>query len=91
MIRDATALYHSWILSSSKAQRLPSLCYVSQVGGPSITQISNIPGATAGTRRLRQLLARQLAGQLASVVALIHSLGIVHGGRNVFRPNLKWS
>ncbi|MCJ1260021.1 hypothetical protein MMC24_007861 [Lignoscripta atroalba] len=55
------------------------MCYVSQVGGPSISQLSDSPGQVAGTRRLRAPLARKLAGQLANAVLLLHSLGTVHG------------
>lgn len=56
------------------------LCYVSQPGGPSISDISHSPGEIAGTRRLRARLARKLARQLAKTVSFMHHVGIVHGG-----------
>jgi len=61
------------------------MCYVSQVGGPSIAQLSDSPGQMAGSRRLHAPLARKLAGQLANAVFLLHSLGITHGGMMIAR------
>ena len=55
-------------------------CYVSPVGGPSISQLCDSPGQVAGSRRLHVRLARKLAEQLANAVLLLHSLGIAHGG-----------
>ncbi|KAL9104700.1 MAG: hypothetical protein Q9163_000378 [Psora crenata] len=55
------------------------LCYVSQLGGPSVSAVSDSPGEMAGTRRLRAPLARKLARQLAKAVSFIHDVGIVHG------------
>ena len=56
------------------------MCYASQVGGPSMAQISDSSGQAAGSRRLRAPLARHAAGQLADTISLVHSLGIIHGG-----------
>jgi hypothetical protein len=56
------------------------LCYVSRLGGPSLSAISDSPGEIAGTRRLRAPLARRLARQLAKAVSFMHDVGIVHGG-----------
>ena len=56
------------------------LCYVSHVGGLSLSTIANSPGETAGTRRLRGPLSRELAPQLVKVVSFMHDIGIVHGG-----------
>jgi len=57
--------------------------YVSPVGGPSISQLSDSPGQVAGSRRLHARLARKLAEQLANAVLLLHSLGIAHGGKMI--------
>lgn len=56
------------------------ICYVSQIGGPSIAQLLDSPGQIAGSRRLHGPLARKLAGQLANAVFFMHSFGITHGG-----------
>lgn len=56
------------------------ICYVSQIGGPSIAQLSDSPGQIAGSRRLRGPLARKLAGKLANAVFFLHSHGVAHGG-----------
>ena len=56
------------------------VCYVSQLAGPSIARLYDCPGRTIGSRRLHGPLARKLAGQLASTISLLHSIGIVHGG-----------
>lgn len=56
------------------------LCYVSQLGGPNFSAISDSPGEMAGTRRLCAPLARKLAQQLAKAVSFMHDVGIVHGG-----------
>ena len=55
-------------------------CYVSHLGGPSISAISDSPGEILGTRRLRAPLARRLAQQLAKAVSCMHDVGLVHGG-----------
>ena len=56
------------------------LCYVSQLGGPSISAMTHSPGEVTGTRRLRAPLARRLAQQLAGTVSLMHEVEVVHGG-----------
>ena len=56
------------------------ICYVSQIGGPSIAQLLDSPGQIAGSRRLHGPLARKLAGQLANAVFFMHSFGITYGG-----------
>ena len=56
------------------------LCLVSQVGGPSLSAISDSPGQIAGTSRLRASLARQVSRQLANLMGLLHDAGVVHGG-----------
>ena len=56
------------------------LCHVSQVGGPSLSAISDSPGEIAGTRRLCASLARKLARQLVNAIRLLHDCGVVHGG-----------
>lgn len=65
------------------------LCYALQLGGPSLSAISDSPGEIPGTRRLRAALARKLARQLAKAVSLMHSVGVVHGGTlNARRPKV---
>ena len=64
-------------------------CYVSQVGGPSIAQLSDSPGQVAGNRRLQAPLARKLARQLANAVFFLHSLGITHGGMMIVGGSLE--
>ena len=56
------------------------LCYVSQIGGPTLSSMSDSPGEIAGTRRIAAPLARKLAQQLASLISEIHDIDIVHGG-----------
>lgn len=57
------------------------MCHVSPAAGPSVDAISDSESEARGTRRLRACLARKIAGQLASAVALLHESGIIHGGR----------
>ena len=56
------------------------LCIVYQFAGPSLRSMSSTPWRMAGSRRLRGDLARKVAKQTASVVELMHSAGVVHGG-----------
>lgn len=55
-------------------------CLVSQLAGPSVTQICDSPGQVAGSRRLRGALARRLAKQVTQAIGYLHFVGIVHGG-----------
>ncbi|KAM0800808.1 protein kinase [Usnea florida] len=55
------------------------LCFVSRLGGPSLSTLLNSPGEIAGTRRLRAPLARKISRQLARAVSMMHDVGIVHG------------
>ena len=50
------------------------LCTVSQFAGPSVGSMSR------WSKRLRGDLARRAAKQVATVVKLMHSAGVVHGG-----------
>lgn len=61
------------------------LCHVSQIGGPSLSAISDSPGRIAGTRRLRASLARKVARQLVNAIGLLHNGGVVHGGMAFFK------
>jgi hypothetical protein len=56
------------------------VCYVSKLGGPSLSAISDSPEEIAGTRRIRASLAYELAQQLANLILLMHDSDIVHGG-----------
>lgn len=56
------------------------ICLVSQVAGPTVTQLSYWPGHVAGRRRLRARMARKAAGQAAEALSYLHARGIVHGG-----------
>ena len=51
------------------------------LAGPSIYAISDSPGRTAGSRRLRADLARKVAKQTAVAVHRMHCIGVVHGGK----------
>ncbi|RJE18526.1 CMGC SRPK protein kinase, partial [Aspergillus sclerotialis] len=55
------------------------LCLVSELAGPSVTQMSLAPGQDAGARRLRGDIARRFARQMTEAVAFLHAAGIVHG------------
>jgi len=52
------------------------LCLVYQFAGPSVLSMS---GAMA-SGRLRKDLAKKVAKQLVRAVALLHTIGFVHGG-----------
>ena len=52
------------------------LCLVYQLAGPSILSMSG--AMTSG--RLRKDLAKKVAKQLVCAVALLHTVGFVHGG-----------
>ena len=56
------------------------LCIVYPFAGSSLRSMSSTPWRMAGSRRLRGDLARKVAKQTASVVELMHSAGVVHGG-----------
>lgn len=57
-------------------------CLVTEVAGPSLQQLYNVPGHryTAGSRRLRADIARKDRRQLVEAVDLLHSHEISHGG-----------
>ncbi|KIM46980.1 hypothetical protein M413DRAFT_63939 [Hebeloma cylindrosporum] len=55
------------------------LCLVYQLAGPSILSMSDSPGRTIGSRRLRSDLARKVAKQVVGAVELMHTAGFVHG------------
>ena len=57
------------------------LCLVSQLAGPSVFAMSEFCGGrNEGSQRLRSDLARKVAKQVAAVMELMHSAGLVHGG-----------
>lgn len=49
------------------------------LAGPSILAMSDSPGRTAGSRRLRADLARKVAKQAAMMMHHMHCAGVVHG------------
>jgi serine/threonine-protein kinase SRPK3 len=51
------------------------------LAGPSILAMSDSPGRTAGSRRLRADLARKVAKQTAMMIHHMHCIGVVHGGK----------
>ncbi|KAM6503083.1 Protein kinase-like domain containing protein [Amanita muscaria] len=55
------------------------LCIVSQFAGSSLLSLSSCPGRVSGSRRLRSDLARKVAKQIATVIELMHSAGLLHG------------
>ncbi|VDB91690.1 unnamed protein product [Peniophora sp. CBMAI 1063] len=55
------------------------LCLVSPFAGPSVLAMSDCPGRTLGSRRLRAALARDVSRQVATAVCYMHRTGIVHG------------
>ncbi|THH03801.1 hypothetical protein EW145_g5996 [Phellinidium pouzarii] len=55
------------------------LFLVSPFAGPSILAMSDCPGRTAGSRRLRADLARKVAKQIATTIHRMHHVGVVHG------------
>ena len=57
------------------------LCFVHPLSGPSVCSMSESTDVrVVGSRRLRADLARRVAHQTASALALMHSVGLVHGG-----------
>jgi len=54
------------------------------LSGPSIHAISDSPGRTAGSRRLRADLARKVAKQTVMAIHNMHSADVVHGGKPAF-------
>jgi serine/threonine-protein kinase SRPK3 len=58
------------------------VCLVSELAGPSVYAMSffGCEGRLEGSRRLRSDLARKVAKQTATVMELMHSVGLVHGG-----------
>jgi serine/threonine-protein kinase SRPK3 len=54
---------------------------ISPLAGPSILAMSDSPGRTSGSRRLRGDLARRVAKETAKAVYCMHSAGWVHGGK----------
>ena len=57
------------------------LFLVFPLAGPSIHAMSDSPGRTAGSRRLRADLARKVAKQIAMMVHHMHCAGVAHGGK----------
>ncbi|KAH8676395.1 kinase-like domain-containing protein [Tricladium varicosporioides] len=55
------------------------VCLVSDVAGPSVTALTNCPGKTLGSRRLRADLARKIAKQTVEALKFIHSHQLCHG------------
>ena len=56
------------------------LCIVSQFAGPNVASMFHDETRLPGSKRLRGDLARKVAKQIATVVELMHSAGLVHGG-----------
>jgi serine/threonine-protein kinase SRPK3 len=57
------------------------VCLVSELAGPSVRAMSfSGGGRLEGSTRLRGDLAREVAKQTATVMELMHSAGLVHGG-----------
>ena len=56
------------------------LCTISQFAGPSVAYMSDDEVRSLGSKRLRGDLARKVAKQTATVIELMHSAGLVHGG-----------
>ncbi|ETS80605.1 hypothetical protein PFICI_08134 [Pestalotiopsis fici W106-1] len=56
-------------------------CLVTEVAGPSIYELYNVPGHgyAAGARRLRVDIARKIIRQVVEAVHFLHSLEICHG------------
>ncbi|KXN81007.1 Serine/threonine-protein kinase SRPK [Leucoagaricus sp. SymC.cos] len=68
------------------------------LAGPNILAMSDSPGRTAGSRRLRADLAKKVAKQTATMIHHMHCTGIVHGDLTtsniLFRLSphvIKWS
>jgi serine/threonine-protein kinase SRPK3 len=60
------------------------LCVVSEIAGPSISDVysnAHVTGRTLGSVRLRADLALKIAGQVARFVHAMHTAGCVHGGK----------
>ena len=64
------------------------LFLVFPLAGPSILAMSDSPGRTAGSRRLRADLARKVAKQTAMMIHHMHCIGVVHGGKQSQRCQL---
>lgn len=58
------------------------LFIVFPLAGPSIVAMSDCPGRTSGSRRLRADLARKVAKQITTAIYHIHRAGVVHGGED---------
>lgn len=56
-------------------------CLVSQLAGPSIAQLCSSLGQAAGSWRLKASLAQRYARHVAQALGYLHSLGVVHGGK----------
>jgi serine/threonine-protein kinase SRPK3 len=58
------------------------VCLVSELAGPSVYAMSVFcsEGRMEGSKRLRGDLAREVAKQTATVMELMHSAGLIHGG-----------
>jgi len=54
------------------------------LAGLSILAMSDSPGRSAGSRRLRADLARKVAKQTAMMMHHMHCTGVVHGGKQSF-------
>lgn len=61
------------------------LCLISQLAGPSVFSMAECPGRVSGSRRLRGGLAKKVTRQVATVVELMHSTAVIHGGLSLTR------
>lgn len=57
-------------------------CVVSEVAGPSLNDLDNVPGMgyTAGARRLRADIARKVNSQIIEAIGFLHFNRVCHGG-----------
>ena len=57
------------------------ICPVSEVAGPSLAALSESPGLSQGSRRIRTDLASGLASQATQAMSYPHARGVVYGGK----------
>lgn len=55
------------------------LCLDSEVAGPSVVRLTDSPGLSQGSRRMRADLARRAALQAAQAMSYLHFQGVLHG------------
>lgn len=82
-LSDGRAVSHIQTVKDHFIQLGPSgrhLCMVSRLEGPSLDKIAI---DNVDDERLRGELARKLAKQLAGIVNVMHSHGLVHGGESI--------